>query len=286
MPTDPPPARDSIVHGSDAAPAALLPFLGRLLVGWFAAAMFTGLDTAAAAGLPQTLSKIKPAVVGIGTMQYSRRPAGEFHGTGFAVADGQHVVTNAHVLPDRIDADGEEFLAVFVGQGDRIRARRARVKSTDSEHDLALLWVEGRPLPVVELAAPGPEPEGSDLAFTGFPLGTILGMYPATHRGTLASVTPIVIAGTDREEIDPRKMRRLRSSYLVYHLDANAYPGNSGSPVFRPNTGEVVGVVNKIFVQGRARPPPSQPGGITYAIPVEHVHRMLEAADLAGQIQP
>ncbi len=255
-----------------------------LPVAWLLFCFAPGLAGAENQGFPQTVQQIKPTVVGVGTMQYNRRPAGEFHGTGFAVADGNHVVTNAHVLPPQVDLEEDEFLAVFVGKGDRVRARRARVKINDPEHDLALLWVEGRPLPVVRLAGPAPEVEGSDLAFTGFPLGTILGMYPATHRGTLASVTPIVIADTNVDEIDPRKMGRFRSRYLVYQLDANAYPGNSGSPVYRPLTGAVVGVVNKIFVQDRERHLQSQPSGITYAIPVEHVHRLLTAAGLSSNV--
>ncbi len=253
------------------------------LAAWLLFCSTLGMAEADNQGFAQTVKQIKPTVVGVGTMQYNRRPAGEFHGTGFAVADGNHVVTNAHVLPPQLDLEEEEFLAVFVGKGDRVRARRARVKINDPEHDLALLWVEGRPLPAVKLASPTSEAEGSDLAFTGFPLGTILGMYPATHRGTLASVTPIVIADTDADDIDPHKMGRFRSRYLVYQLDANAYPGNSGSPVYRPLTGAVVGVVNKIFVQDRKRHLQSQPSGITYAIPVEHVHRLLIAAGLSSK---
>ena len=49
--------------------------------------------------LPDTIEKIKPSIVGIGTFQRTRRPPSIFRGTGFVIADGLHVATNAHVLP-------------------------------------------------------------------------------------------------------------------------------------------------------------------------------------------
>ena len=61
-------------------------------------------------------------------------------------------------------------------------------------------------------------------------------------------------------------------------LDATAYPGNSGSPVYDPATGTVIAVIHKVFVKQTKEKVLQEPSGITYAIPVEYVKRSLAAA--------
>ena len=56
-----------------------------------------------ASGLVESIKRIKPSIVAIGTYDQLRRPPGKFRGTGFAVVDGQHVLTNQHVLPSKTD---------------------------------------------------------------------------------------------------------------------------------------------------------------------------------------
>jgi S1-C subfamily serine protease len=63
----------------------------------------------------------------------------------------------------------------------------------------------------------------------------------------------------------------------VFQLDATAYPGNSGSPLFDPATGEVVGIVNMVFVKGTKEAALAQPSGITYAIPSQHLLELLRS---------
>jgi S1-C subfamily serine protease len=58
-------------------------------------------------------------------------------------------------------------------------------------------------------------------------------------------------------------------------LDATAYPGNSGSPVFDVDTGEVIGIINMVFIKGSKEAALSQPSGITYAIPSIHLKDLL-----------
>jgi len=66
--------------------------------------------------LPDVIEKIKPAIVAVGAFQKTRRPPSIFRGTGFVIADGLHVVTNAHVVPEKVDTEGKEVVAVFVRQ--------------------------------------------------------------------------------------------------------------------------------------------------------------------------
>jgi S1-C subfamily serine protease len=49
-------------------------------------------------------------------------------------------------------------------------------------------------------------------------------------------------------------------------------------PVWHPDTGEVLGVVNSVYVKGAKEAALSAPSGISYAIPVKYVHQLLEQA--------
>ena len=72
---------------------------------------------AQAAELAQTIERIKPSIVGIGTFLKVRSPAIVFVGTGFAVGDGRHVVTNAHTVTRQLDEEKKETRIVLVSRG-------------------------------------------------------------------------------------------------------------------------------------------------------------------------
>ncbi len=235
-----------------------------------------------AAELTDTIAKVKPAIVGVGTVQYTRRPPGKFVGTGFAVADGKHIITNAHILPDFLDTEKNEFLAVLT-QGKKERIRKAKIVKFDRVHDLALLSIAGKPLSALRVSDSRDVKEGRLYAFTGFPIGMVLGMYPVTHRGIVSAITPIAVPQLASKRLNPKMIRRLREPYSVFQLDATAYPGNSGSPLYDPANGEVVGVINKVFVKETKENVLEKPSGITYAIPVRHVTELLRNAGIAGK---
>ena len=77
-------------------------------------------------------------------------------------------------------------------------------------------------------------------------------------------------------------IRRLRDPYEVFQLDATAYPGNSGSPLYDMATGGVVGVLNKVFVQTTKERVLQDPSGISYAIPARHGRARLRGIGGAG----
>jgi S1-C subfamily serine protease len=120
--------------------------------------------------------------------------------------------------------------------------------------------------------------EGGLYAFTGFPIGTVLGLYPATHRGIISAITPIAIPVNASGRLSGNMVERLKTPYSVFQLDATAYPGNSGSPLYDIETGEVIGIINMVFVKGTKENAITDPSGITYAIPARFIKKLTEAA--------
>ncbi len=221
------------------------------------------------------VAKIKPSVVGIGIYTPTSQPQNILRGSGFVIGDGHYVVTNDHVLPSLLNESLLQKMAVFVGSGKKAKVREAEIVATSSLYDLAILKVSGPALPAMTLASDDFIADGSFIAFTGFPIGGVLGLYPVTHRGIIASITPTVVPAVSAKQINLKMLKRMRNPYLVYQLDATAYPGNSGSAMYDMKTGEVVGIINKVFVQSTKEAVISNPSGITYAIPVKYLHQVL-----------
>jgi S1-C subfamily serine protease len=252
---------------------------GRTSIRWlFAAAMLALAETASADPIA-TIDRVKSSVVAVGTYERTRSPGFQFRATGFSVGDGTLIATNAHVLPLSLDSEHRETLAILVpGRGREPQMREARAIAVDPDTDLALLKIDGAPLPALKLRTDG-EREGQVVLFTGFPIGAALGIIPATHRGMISAITPIAIPTPAASNLDPRIIRRLTTGpFMVYQLDATAYPGNSGSPAYDPDTGEVFAIINMVFVKSTRESMLKDPSGITYAIPARHLRALLERA--------
>lgn len=231
-----------------------------------------------AANLPETLEKVKPSVVGVGTMEPAHHTSANFLGTGFVVGDGHYVLTNEHVVSKSLNKKFRETWAVFVGVDGR--ARRAMQVADDVKHDVALLKISGEPLPALTLGDSSKVREGESYAFTGFPIGPVLGLHPVTHRGIVSAITPIAIPLPQSRELNSRIIDRLRHPFNVFQLDAIAYPGNSGSPLYNPSTGKVVGIVNAVFVKESKESILQKPSGISYAIPINYARQLLKKEGL------
>lgn len=231
----------------------------------------------AAAELSRTIAAVKPSVVGIGTYQRTRSPAVRFIATGFAVGDGLSVITNAHSIPDITDTEKMETLGIVVGSGTAISFRPATLAGIDKEHDLAHLRLSGAPLPALTIGDSAGVREGSNFAFTGFPLGMALGLHPATHRAMLSAITPVVMPSLGSRNLNPRVLRQLqKSAFMIFQLDGTAYPGNSGSPLYDTDTGEVYGIINMVLIKGLKETAITHPSGISYAIPAVYIRELLQ----------
>ncbi len=228
-----------------------------------------------AANLPDTIDKIRPAVVAVGTYSPTASPRQQFRGTGFVVGNGRFIVTNSHVVPDKVDSEQHETIAVFSGRGREARYHPARLIGRDVQHDLALLSI-GTTLPTVKLGDASRAREGEEIALTGFPIGMALGLYPVTHRGIVSAISPMAPPQMASKALTSTMIRAMRDPYDVLQLDVTAYPGNSGSPVYDQNTGQVIGVVNSVLVKATKEAAIASPSGITYAIPVRFVRQLMK----------
>jgi S1-C subfamily serine protease len=229
----------------------------------------------AATSFADVVDQVRPSIAGVGTIDTLRSPPARMHGTGFVVGNGNLVATNLHVVEMPLDGRHKEHLAIFVGRGPLADSRNVEVVATDRVHDLALLRFEGAPLPALRLA---PEPavrEGNAVAFTGFPIGGVLGLYPVTHHGMVSALTPIATSAPRAKQLSREKISALREPYDVIQLDATAYPGNSGSPLYRRRDGAVVGIINQVLVKSTKEDILRNPSAITYAIPVGFLHTLL-----------
>jgi serine protease Do len=235
------------------------------------------------ADLPDTIAKIKPAVVIVGTYKATNSPRFGLRGTGFVVrqtgSDSSNlVITNAHVLEQPADKDVDATVVVQIRTGpNELQMRPAVVLEVDQQHDLALLQFQGPPAPALAIGNSDAVQEGQAIAFTGFPIGGALGFSPVTHRGMVSSIAAAALPTPTARALNAQTIRSVRAgSFNIFQLDGTAYPGNSGGPLFDPSTGAVLGVVNMVFIKGSRESALSAPSGISYAIPSKFVNELLQ----------
>lgn len=254
------------------------PLVKKSLLGAGLLLVLVTLGSMARAGLIEVIEAAKPSVLAIGSYNPVKNPRFTFHGSGFVVAGGDLVVTNAHVLPSGAALDVDARLMVLLPRAKSApELRAASVLSTDPLHDLVLLKIEGSALPALKLADSTAVREGQAVVLMGFPIGGALGFKPVTHRGIVASITAVALPAPTSQQLDPRAVRRLREgSFELFQLDATAYPGNSGGPLLDSETGAVIGVVNMVLLKSTKESALSQPTGISYAIPSRHVAELIK----------
>ena len=223
------------------------------------------------------IERVKPSIVAVGSFERLRNPEFQFRGTGFAIGDGSLIATNEHVVSSVLDSGHEEKLAIAVRlSGSTAQIRSARKVASEPSADLALLKIDGPPLPALRIGNSDAVREGEIYLFTGFPIGTVLGLIPATSRAMISAITPIVIPAARADQLNARAIRRLAAgAFPVFQLDGTAYPGNSGSPVYDPRSEKVIGIVNMVFVKGTKEAALTNPSGISYAIPAEKLRELL-----------
>jgi S1-C subfamily serine protease len=232
------------------------------------------------ADLRDVVARVKPSVVIVGTYRATDAPRFRLRGTGFVVGNGNMVVTNYHVLPEPTENQVDMSLVVQVrGENNTLSMRQATVLETDRVHDLVVLRIEGMAVAPLTIRNSDTVREGQAVAFMGFPIGGTLGFSPVTHRGIVSSITAAVLPAPSSRQLTDAAVRGARSgAFDIFQLDATAYPGNSGGPLFDAESGEVIGVVNMVLLKNTRESALSQPSGISYAIPSSFVSQALARA--------
>jgi serine protease Do len=170
-------------------------------------------------------------------------------GSGFIVSADGYILTNAHVV--------ENADEVTVKTTDR-REYTAKVVGVDEQTDVAVLKIEAKNLPTVQLGNPDKLRPGEWVVAIGSPFGfensVTAGIVSATSRAMPGgNYTPFI------------------------QTDVAVNPGNSGGPLFNMN-GEVVGINSQIY---------SRTGGymgVSFAIPINVANSVKDQLIKTGHV--
>ncbi|RZT11757.1 putative serine protease PepD [Kribbella sp. VKM Ac-2569] len=171
--------------------------------------------------------------------------AGRATGSGFAIDQQGHVVTNAHVV------EGASDVSLVLSNG---RTVDARVVGADEDNDLAVLQVstsDAAGLRALTLGRSAQLQVGDPVLAVGSPLGL---------EGT---VTAGIVSAVNRQA----RFGDNSTRQSAIQTDAAINPGNSGGPLVNA-AGQVVGVNTAIATLGTTR---SGNIGIGFAIPVDRM---------------
>ncbi|AXT39657.1 serine protease [Alteromonas sp. BL110] len=233
--------------------------------------------SAVAEDLVTLTKRATKSTVAIALYSPIKSKAPSIKGTGFVIHNGNYVVTNYHVVGQELDPTIVEYYVAMLPSSDGFSFQKIKLLEIDIEHDLALFVVKNKLEPLA-LAKEALELPGTDVAIFGYPLGGALGLFPAVHKGIIATITPDFMPASDTRVLSSVQLDRLQKPSLIYQLDVTAFPGNSGSPVINIETGEIIAVVNKVYVKDGKESALSNPSGISYAIPVKYVNALLKRA--------
>lgn len=236
------------------------------------------------ADMVSAIARVKPSVVIVGTYKSTNSPRFSLRGTGFVVASGNQahgnlVITNAHVLAQPAQKEADAALVIQIrGDQNQLQMRPVTVLEVDRLHDLVLLRFEGSAAPALSMGDSASVQEGQAVAFMGFPIGGALGFSPVTHRGMVSSIAAAALPTPSARQLNEKTIQSLRlgGSFDIFQLDGTAYPGNSGGPLFDPDSGAVLGVVNMVFIKGTRESALTNPSGISYAIPSSFVVQLMQ----------
>jgi S1-C subfamily serine protease len=180
----------------------------------------------------QIAKKVSPSVVVIA----GKTDSGSVLGSGFIVSKDGKIATNLHVIREMKTA------TVQLANGEVYDS--LSVLATDERRDLAIVWVAGFNLPVLDLGNSDALTVGEPIVMVGSPKG----LEGTVTAGILSSI------------------RDSGDGYKVLQTDAAMNPGNSGGP-FVNNKGQAIGVASFKLRSTE---------GLNFAIPINYVRGLLK----------
>lgn len=211
--------------------------------------------------ITDSVGKISPAVVSIVSKSEVQNFFGDViqqqgGGTGFVITSDGLILTNKHVV-----SDAGATYTVIMSDG---KNYDAKVQSLDPLNDLAVIKVDARNLPVVELG-------DSDQLVVGqwvVAIGNALGQYQNT-------VTVGVVSAKERQiQASDATGSTTESLQGMLQTDAAINAGNSGGPLVNL-AGQVVGI-NTAVASGAQ--------GIGFAIPINAAKSAIDSIKKSGKI--
>jgi S1-C subfamily serine protease len=216
----------------------------------------------------------------------------EIIGTGFIVRENGIIVTNDHVLkafqnvykPSNIDKTDLGVFALLyhstdvgyyeiplhiIGIGSIKEFNPGPFYFGPKKPDLAFVQVKAKGLPSIEIDSETEICEGLELATAGFPMGTdaltapgyIHQMTPTLQKGIISSVLPYQC-----------------KNYHAFTINVMVQGGASGSPVFLPDNGKIVGVLygslNDVGIT-KSKELYRLPTNISYVVPAKFIQSLL-----------
>lgn len=175
-------------------------------------------------------------------------------GTGFIISADGLILTNKHVVSDQ-----EAEYTVLLHDGTKYDAK---VIGTDLANDIAVVKIEAKNLPVVELG----DSDKIQIGQTVVAIGYTLGEYRNTvTKGVISGLGRNIIAGGGGTS------EKLEG---VIQTDAAINPGNSGGPLINL-AGQVIGVNTAINREGQL---------IGFAIPINSAKSVIDSVLKYGRI--
>jgi serine protease Do len=204
--------------------------------------------------IPEELQRFFRNMPGFPGVPFGLPPGGQQpfsgSGSGFIISPDGLILTNAHVVQNAKD--------VTVKLNDR-REFGAKVLGTDPLTDIAVLKIDAKELPTVQLGDPKALRVGDPVLAIGAPFG---------------------FEQTATQGIVSAKGRSLPGDAVVPFIqtDAAVNPGNSGGPLF-DDAGKVVGINSQIY---------SRTGGyqgLAFAIPIDVALKIKDQIVATGKAQ-
>lgn len=176
-------------------------------------------------------------------------------GSGFIVSSDGTILTNRHVV-DATDVD----ITVILNDGTE---QKAAVLGVDPFNDLAVLKIEGKDLPTVELG----DSDALKLGQSVIAIGNALGEFRNTvTKGVVSGINRTITAGDNRGSSETIEE--------AIQTDAAINPGNSGGPLINL-AGQVVGVNTAVSREGQL---------VGFAIPVNAAKQVIDSITQFGKI--
>lgn len=208
----------------------------------------------------KSVAKVDPAVVSVISHLKTRNLFDQTldnvaSGSGFFITADGLVATNKHVI------DGANTISVLTQDG---KQYDAKLVDTDPLNDFAILRIDAKNLPVVELGYSDQLKIGEQV----IAIGNALGSYDNTvTSGILSGINRTIVASSE-SSADSSQLEGL------LQVDAPINQGNSGGPLVNL-TGQVIGINTAVDKSGE---------GIGFAIPINDLRPAIESAIAKGKI--